>query len=224
MVQGINLFSFYGRKYKIIGSYPQPRYNLIIEPFAGSASYSYKYNDKDVLLFDKDERLIRLWKFLINATSNQILELPSYVENGQAIPQDEKYCREQLDLMGFCCNNGSAVPKKTSGRMNFNSWHRDRLRIAADISKIRHWQAEISDYRDMADYTATWFIDPPYQFQGHYYKHHKIDYKHLAEWCMNRKGQVIVCENSNANWLPFRNLKEISGQRHRTMEVIWTND
>jgi site-specific DNA-adenine methylase len=215
------MWSFYGRKYKIINSYPQPKYNLIIEPFCGSASYSYKYHDKDVLLFDKDEKIIRLWKFLINASPKQILELPAYVENGTAIPHLDYMCQEQKDLMGFCCNNGSAVPKLTAGRMNFNSWHRDRLRIAQDISKIRHWQAELSDYKAIPNYNATWFIDPPYKFGGKYYRHNKINYEELAEWCMSRNGQVIVCENSDANWLPFRPLKEISGQRHRTMEVIW---
>lgn len=37
------------------------------------------------------------------------------------------------------------------------------------------------------------------------------------------EGQVIVCENSSAEWLPFVPLKETIGVRRKTQEVIWTN-
>jgi hypothetical protein len=44
----------------------------------------------------------------------------------------------------------------------------------------------------------------------------------LAEWCKSREGQVIICENSKATWMDFQPLRELSGQRHKTLEVIWT--
>jgi hypothetical protein len=38
------------------------------------------------------------------------------------------------------------------------------------------------------------------------------------------KGQVIVCENSKANWLDFKPLVEITGQSKKSLEMIWTNE
>jgi site-specific DNA-adenine methylase len=85
----------------------------------------------------------------------------------------------------------------------------------------------LGDYHDIPNQEATWFIDPPYQGNGgKYYKHgnQNFDYNELAEWSKQRQGQVIVCENSEANWLPFRPLKQLQGQRHKTVEVIWEKD
>ena len=50
-----------------------------------------------------------------------------------------------------------------------------------------------------------------------------IDYSALADWCHSRKGQVIVCENEGADWLPFERLCEQVGANRakRSMEVIW---
>jgi 16S rRNA G966 N2-methylase RsmD len=77
----------------------------------------------------------------------------------------------------------------------------------------------------IANVEATWFIDPPYQKAGKYYTgHNKMDFEKLGEWCKSRKGQVIVCENQGADWLPFRFLTEHRGSMQKNTEVIWTND
>ena len=75
---------------------------------------------------------------------------------------------------------------------------------------------------DIPNEKATWFIDPPYQFGGKYYRHNgkKIDYEFLGEWCKNRDGQVIVCENHKADWMEFEPLVGISGQLHKTTECV----
>ena len=39
----------------------------------------------------------------------------------------------------------------------------------------------------------------------------------------NRKGQVIVCENTKADWLPFYAMKNLKGSIHKTTEAIWSN-
>ncbi len=44
--------------------YPPPKFDKIIEPFAGSARYSLKYWQKDVTLIDKYEVIVRTWKWL----------------------------------------------------------------------------------------------------------------------------------------------------------------
>jgi site-specific DNA-adenine methylase len=80
---------------------------------------------------------------------------------------------------------------------------------------------------------ATWFVDPPYNNKaGSHYKcgSKDIDYNNLAEWCRSRRGQVMVCENAGATWLPFEDLYEhvgasrVGNKPKRSVEAIWTNE
>jgi DNA polymerase I-like protein with 3'-5' exonuclease and polymerase domains len=56
-----------------------------------------------------------------------------------------------------------------------------------------------------------------------------MDYDQLAQWSIHRDGQVMVCENEGAKWLPFRFLTKragsFSGRDEQTAasggEVIW---
>jgi hypothetical protein len=200
-------------------------YNTIIEPFAGTAVYSLFRDNwkKNVVLIDKYNVVVRIWKYLQSATPDDILKLPD-VNNGEELVKVNGFSQllqEEKWLIGFSVNNGSGMPKNVAGRMNFNSWFRDKKRIARDLYKIKHWQIKCDDYTNVENVIATWFIDPPYQFGGEYYKHRDIDYNTLSEWCKSRKGQVIVCENSKANWLPFVPLKKMSGQLHITTEAMY---
>lgn len=216
------MFSYYGRKKKIIKKYPKPKFDTIIEPFAGSASYAYEHWEKNVILVDKFDKIIRIWNYLKKAYPRDITSLPD-VENGEYIGNKHQYlCEEERWLIGFCINNASPIPKHTAGRMNFNSWNRDKTRIANELHKIRHWNFVLGDYNCMGNTEASWYIDPPYQCQN-LYRHNDINYASLGEWCRSRKGQVIVCENSKADWMDFKPLTELSGQRTRTLEMIWTN-
>lgn len=195
-------------------------HDLIIEPFAGTASYSYEYWEHDVILIDKFDKICRIWKYLQQAKPEDILKLPD-VENGEFIGNRHLWmCDEERWLVGFCINNASPIPKHTAGRMNFNSWARDKIRIASDLHKIRHWHIVCGEYNSMMNVSASWFIDPPYQFQK-LYRHNSINYIELSEWCKSRNGQVIVCEQSTADWMKFRPLTELSGQRTKTTECMW---
>lgn len=219
------MFSYYGRKSKVVRYYPSSLYNTIIEPFAGTAVYSLFRDNwkKNVVLIDKYNVVVRIWKYLQSATPDDILKLPD-VNNGEELVKVNGFSQllqEEKWLIGFSVNNGSGMPKNVAGRMNFNSWFRDKKRIARDLYKIKHWQIKCDDYTNVENVIATWFIDPPYQFGGEYYKHRDIDYNTLSEWCKSRKGQVIVCENSKANWLPFVPLKKMSGQLHITTEAMY---
>lgn len=73
------MFYYYGRKKKLAKYYPVPTLNWIIEPFAGSAAYSLHEDNwqKDVLLIEKNERVYKLWSWLINiATPDDIIKMP----------------------------------------------------------------------------------------------------------------------------------------------------
>ena len=70
------MFSYYGSKSKIVDYYPSPKHKKIIEPFAGSARYSLKYWQNDVLLVDKYHIIVRTWKWLQQCSENDIRKLP----------------------------------------------------------------------------------------------------------------------------------------------------
>ena len=216
------MFSYYGSKSKIVHLYPVPKYPKIIEPFAGSARYSLRYFDHDVLLVDKYDVIVNLWKWLQKCSKQDILSLPDMYEGDSLDSFDLPL--EAKSLIGFCINQGSAQPKTTA--QLFNGWHRDRSTIAHSIEHVKAWNIQLGSYTDIPNQEATWFIDPPYQFGGEYYKlsNKDIDYMTLAEWCKSRKGQVIVCENTKANWLPFRPVAQLHGSKYNTTEAVWYND
>jgi site-specific DNA-adenine methylase len=220
------MFSYYGSKSKVVHLYPSPKYGRIIEPFAGSARYSLKYFDRDVLLVDKYEVIADVWRYLQQASEKDILSLPD-VNKGDDI-RTMGLDDGAKKLIGFCINGGSIEPKNIGTdnvERNFNSWNKDKPRIAKELHKIRHWKIMHGDYRDLVNETATWFIDPPYQYGGEHYKisNSQIDFDALEAWCKSRKGQAIVCENTKADWLPFYPMHELYGQAQKTVEAIWSN-
>jgi site-specific DNA-adenine methylase len=98
------------------------------------------------------------------------------------------------------------------------------LRLSEDVTKVSHWTIINGDYKDVDNHVATWYIDPPYQGNGgQYYKHgnKEFDYDSLREWVLERSGQKIVCENSEATWMDFKPLVNIQGQKHKSTEVIY---
>ena len=70
------MWSYYGSKSKIVDLYPRPKHGRIIERFAGSARYSLKWFENDVLLIDKYPVIVRLWKFLQQCQPEDIMRLP----------------------------------------------------------------------------------------------------------------------------------------------------
>ena len=168
------MFSYYGSKSKIVDYYPPPKHKKIIEPFAGSARYSLKYWQNDVLLVEKFEKVFKIWNYLQNATKNDILSLPDVITDLREmdLSEAEKY------LIGYCIGRGSARPRNKSGK--FNNWTTDKIRIANDIHKIKHWEIIQGDYNEIRNTEATWFIDPPYKVQIHGYNCKIEDYSMLS--------------------------------------------
>lgn len=220
------MFSYYGTKKKIARYYPKPKYEKIIEPFAGAGMYSL-YGDnwkKDVIINDKYEKVYRAWNFLINyASIDDIKKLPD-LTTGLRI-DDLNISDEEKILLGFYANPASAVPKKTVSKRGEISWNCHKRFLIDNLYKIKHWVVTNKDYNDLDNIEATWFVDPPYLFGGKYYhssvSNNHMDYNKLSDWCLNRKGEIIVCENDKANWLPFVPLVELNGQLHKTTEVIF---
>ena len=220
------MFSYYGSKSKIIGKYPEPTHNLVIEPFAGSAQYALRYYERKVVLVEKYDKIFRVWKYLQQAQPKDVTGLPD-VSASTRLEEIDGFSQLELEekwLIGLCSNQGSASPKNVSRARN--GWNRQKHKIASNLHKIRHWDIRLGSYETIENTEATWFIDPPYQIQGKWYtkgcKNKDIDYLHLSEWCRSRDGQVIVCENKGADWLDFKPLVDFHGQIHKRTEVIWT--
>ena len=222
------MFSYYGSKSKVVKYYPEPMYDTIIEPFAGSARYSLHGDNwkRNVILVDKHDVIVAIWRYLKGASQDRISSLPDVLP-GQNIDSINGLTKEERYLIGFSINGGSSSPKKTASPIgNFGSGWVNARNYAEQVSQnVKHWRIIQGDYKCLANQEATWFIDPPYQYGGEYYKHSskRIDYNELREWCLSRKGQVIVCENTKATWMDFTPLKSMHGSKHTTTEAMWTN-
>lgn len=225
--------SYYGGKWRIAPKYPKPLYDTIIEPFAGSAGYATRYYQHKVILIEKYERLANMWQWLIKVKPNEILNLP-LLQVGESI-KDYPICDEAKTLIGYWVNKGSSSPSNILTQWTASSkggWGRElKIRIARQCEKISHWKIIHGDYTKVLDTKGTWFIDPPYIEAGIHYKYSSkdIDYSSLGEWCQEREKQVIVCENKNADWLPFKPfLTARSTQTYKEIkplkrdEIIWT--
>lgn len=197
-------FQFYGSKWSLAMNYPSPRYDLIIEPFAGSAGYSTSYHRHNVVIVEKDPVIAGIWEYLISATPEEILSLP-LLEQGQLV-SDLGLSVNQSNLVGFWC----AWSNKTPGRRltkHASAWsEKVRRRLSKQVSHIKHWSIVCDEFDCIEDVLATWFIDPPYyDGTGDLYrmKRRYIDQNRLLDFCISRQGQTIVCEGGGASWLPF---------------------
>lgn len=218
------MWSYYGSKSRVVNLYPKPTEDKIIEPFAGSARYSLKYFEKDVLLVDKYDVIIKVWQWLQKCSPKDILGLPM-LKTGDLI-SNYSICDEAKMFLGLNAGIASTMPRnKVSAFSGEQNGRKNKMKhIAGNLWKIKHWNFECLDYTSLPNETATWFIDPPYEFGGHAYVHSKIDFKSLSHWCESREGQVIVCENMKATWMDFKPLSVMRGANMKhTTEAIWTN-
>ncbi|HDY86883.1 MAG TPA: hypothetical protein ENH82_02070 [bacterium] len=226
------MFSYYGSKSKIIKYYSIPKYDTIIEPFAGSAQYSFKYWERQVILVEKFKLLYDVWNWLINeATPDYIMSLPLYNQS-DAIYHDNIAVRDLLRLE--CCNGNTLCGRKVAGK--YNRWSerngRGRKRISENLHKIKHWKIIHGDYLDIPNIQATWFVDPPYNNHagtGYVENCKNINYEQLGSWCKSRLGQTIVCEELLADWLPFEFLGSPnhhigSAKAFSNIEAFWENE
>ena len=228
-------FCFYGGKWRSAPHYPPPKFGHIVEPFAGAAGYATRYPDRSVTLIDIDPTIAALWRYLKRVSVSEVTAIP-LLRADETVDDLRGVAEEARTLVGFWLNKGSAQPKRSqsawmrSGIRPKSFWGEEiRNRIASQVDAIRHWTVVEGDYtlagpeRD----TTTWFIDPPYQGPvGRRYRYSDVNFIHLAAWVRARRGQVIVCENEGADWLPFRPFLATKANESRhggkvSREAIW---
>ena len=217
-------FGYYGSKKGSAHRYPPPAYPTIIEPFAGAAGYALTWATvgQRVILIEKDPIIAMVWKRLQSPDAREdLLSIPDPVK-GQPV----------TDPLVALAASGHPRRPTASSRME-EQWPHMRDRIIDRLPLIQSWEVLEGDYTVAPDVIATWFIDPPYapkpdgRDPGNLYPEGSsgIDYSALAEWCRSRRGQVIVCEQEGATWLPFRRLyrqRGLSQQGGDRIEVVWT--
>jgi hypothetical protein len=158
-----------------------------------------------------------LWNYLINVKESEIIGLPDKIEHKDQLAN---LILEAQHLIGFWLAIGRARPASQPSSMIVNhtderdsrTWNLSKKHlIAKQLKYIRHWKIINSDYQKCPDIEGTWFIDPPYSNKaGKVYVTKFDDFVNLASWVRNRKGNVIVCEQEGADWLPFKRLKDLT--------------
>lgn len=214
------MFYYYGRKKQIAKHYPSPKFDTIIEPFAGSAAYSLygEHWKKEVILIERDERVSTVWQWLIDeATPSKISSLPD-LEVGEK-SSEFLHIIHAASKMAFHYKTIKVTPVLA------RNWEISKRYMAENLFKVKHWRIINEDYTLAPDVEATWFIDPPYKEdagKGYRYGSKLIDYQRLAEWAKNREGEVIFCEGNCGDYLPFRPLLDLKGVAGKTSkEVIY---
>lgn len=237
------MFPHYGGKWRLSGRCPAPRYDRIVEPFAGGAGYSLRYGaGREVHLYDTDADTVAIWRYLLSASPEQILRLPVESIYDRADIRTLGLDRpEMLLIQRWLTPQGSTSNwRMPPSKLQYVDTHpmsmwstRVRQRIADQIPAIRRWRVHLASYEDIDTSEAvTWHVDPPYQgndYAAGAYGHAPIDYAALSSWCRSLRGQVMVHEQQGAAWLPFTTLDATAptgrattaGGRGKRHEVWW---
>lgn len=229
-------FSYFGSKFRLAKLYGEPRHDIIVEPFAGSAGYALNWYWKPVLLIERDARIAALWRYLLRVKPDELLHLPD-LEPDQTV-DTLAVIPEVRTLIGLWLRSGTSTPSSkpsawmTDGTRTSSFWGSSlRWRLAGQVESIRHWNIIEADHTNAPDIEATWFVDAPYQRPRRGYRHgaDRIDFDRLRAWVLARSGQIVVCENGTADWLPFRSLTRVRSMPGRigvkySDELIWTNE
>lgn len=217
------MFYFYGRKKQLAKHYPEPRHELIIEPFAGSAAYALhgSHWKRDVLLIERDPRVTDIWRWLIEeAQPSHILALPRLRVGERS--SEFLHIVHAATKMAFAYRTIKVTPVLE------RNWEISRRVMAKAVLRVKHWQVLCGDYTLAPDVEATWFIDPPYKGEpgmGYAFGSNTLDYDALSQWILKRRGQVIACEGPHGDYLPFTPLRTNMGVAGKqSAEVIWLND
>lgn len=190
-----------------------------------------RHADHDVVLCEKYPVLAEMWRYLIGASADEIMRIPDveHVDDLPGwVPEGGKI------LVGFAMNSATVSPCKrlSAGRKRlaeagrkFEGWNSAyRNSVAHGVQCIKHWRLFEGSFEELGNGAATWFIDPPYSnHAGSYYVYSDIDFIRLGRWCQDRIGQVIVCENVGAQWLPFEPFKAFHSTmgRPQSQEALW---
>lgn len=235
------MFKWFGSKWSGAKHYPTPIYDTIVEPFAGGAGYSLNYPEKNVVLYDSNKNVWALWEWLINYASYNpcaISEIPLHVPEGTDIRTLGLTTGQELLLKHWQRTNnvGECWTVSPWGNKPGQWTANTRARLTDQVPQIKHWVL-LPQQTTFHIQGATYFIDPPYQY-NYQYGVHGFNWKSLGESIANipKPNQVIACEarcpktGRMPDWLPFIDFrKQVTSRRkaensHHSSEVIWLSE
>jgi hypothetical protein len=216
---------YLGRKGRLASSYEEPQYDLVIEPFAGSMAYSLHWRPRAAIGLEANGFVVQLWRQLCGMSVSDIKTMQP--------PHIGTYT---TDLYWMLTSSSATALKAKGLTMNEFMYERALSQQQMTIREHNYTRNSIlyihDDYREAPDVAATWFIDPPYSGVngGYHPEYSTLDYEELAMWCLDRKGQLIVCEDNNGWWLPFkphrnsRGVRASKGVERKNAEFVWTSE
>lgn len=224
------MFDYYGSKNILARYYQRPRYPLIVEPFAGSASYSVWHLARNMklhaLLMDKDVRVCAAWRWLKEQTPESIRALRT--------PKEGEVTSNFFEMTTSASTASLNCKKMTVSARMARRIPRMWAKISGLLWILPRIEVRWCSYEECEDLEATWFIDPPYQqtgsgLHGNGYgkdcRAKDLDFARLGEWCLGRKGQVIVTEKEGADWLPFKPIRYAKDSLDkRYVEMVWNSE
>ena len=199
-------FSYFGTKYSHALRLGKPTYSIVVEPFAGSAGYSCFWEPQRAILVDKNANVAQTWDYILHVKESEFLSLP-ILDAGDDL-RDLDLPVEARIFLGFNIGQANDHPLNIRPREGWSMWDADlRAKLASQLPKVRGWRFLHADYRKAPYLPATYLLDPPYQrltncYGGTGFK--SLNFFRLAIFAMTLPGEVIVCENANADWLPFQ--------------------
>jgi hypothetical protein len=196
-----------------------------VEPFAGSAAYAVHHRlDVDrVVLVERDERVVALWHRLLASSVDELLAMQTPVAGGWSSDL----------LVAFAAGRTTRdTPEEFQVSPRMAQRFRPMIeRVARVLDECKHFEVHGGDYTIAPDLSATWFIDPPYQYRsgrwdrtrgGRYlYSNRDIDFAALGAWSQTRQGQVIVCEQFGSDWLPWNGGRLARDNTHTPYGEVW---
>lgn len=199
-----------------------------------------RHNALAVLICEMDPHLYSLWHWLINvATESLIREIPLGVPVGTDIKGLGLSLGQQLLLKTWQRTNnvGKCWTISPWGNMPGQWTANTRARVASEFHAVKHWRLYGNGMAVLRAFgiSATWFLDPPYQY-NYNYGQPPLDYGELGALVQAKSGQKIVCEalcqktGATPNWLPFFSFGERItsrrkvGNNHHSKELLWIGD
>lgn len=219
----------------IVNQYPKPLHNTIVEPFAGGAAYSLRWYQHKIILYELNQKTYDMWKFILSADAPYYIKQIPILKKGDLISENiiiNDMPQGLINILKATCNLGTAGISKnynTVTKLSAENWvHNTTKKLMFWWPKIRHWKIINKSYTYIPNVKATFFIDPPYDNKaGQLYSCSDINYNKLAKWCLNQRGQIIVCENYGAKWLPFIKMRKTISinskyKKIKSVEAIYT--
>jgi len=235
-------FPWIGSKSRYLPILPRPPAGVttIVEPFAGSLSYSIGHRPRRIIAADADELVRELWDWLRTTATRQDIERLARTAAGQ---------RVDVDTLGLSAPERALLSLYRGGLVKGNLRQKTlyanaRVTVAPLVAllplarrSLEPLRQDFRDTTDIDDSESLFFIDPPYSntvdgYRAAWFTTLRTDLEALVR--TRKRSPIIVTFGNHAqalwpNW-PWRAMANVStagwavrGQARRTEWVATFN-